>query len=420
MNTFEFKKTIIDIVREYPANKVARIFALNNEIYSQSRDNLFENLLNIYETNSLDDLEISYDNIEIDESINIDEIKNKDFRIRALTISNLRGFPSIEDSELIPYGIDFTNNQTIDSILILANNGTGKSSLFNAIEYTFTNQIGEKRIRSMQDNMSVFDYEQYLYRFNSNSKPIFEIDTVNGSYSIYNKIFDDKLLKYINPKCNFISEHDIISFGKTDYNYSSNSNHSFHNIIAKSLGLEEYIDFSNKLSELNSYKRRKDVATRNSINKEISLLNENLNSRQDLLKKIEEQTANFKSNNEIKINSINDELSKTIETAQNSKPTFTILSKDLDEDINKFKSIFNRFRFDEKNRVNLDELSFLEKGESILHLHNDCPFCLNSKLEFNDLKKNVDERIVRLKNISNQQIILKDLFKKITTTLNTV
>lgn len=68
------------------------------------------------------------------------EKKYKDYRIKNLYLKNFRTFPYIEGS--VPYGIKFTDeHNNPSSLFLLGSNGTGKTTLFSALEYYYSGAV---------------------------------------------------------------------------------------------------------------------------------------------------------------------------------------------------------------------------------------------------------------------------------------
>ena len=71
-----------------------------------------------------------------------------DYRIKKMSLDDFRTFPHREGK---PYGIDFCNaKDEVNSLLLIGNNGTGKSSIFTALEkaYTgFASQADERQVK---------------------------------------------------------------------------------------------------------------------------------------------------------------------------------------------------------------------------------------------------------------------------------
>lgn len=68
-----------------------------------------------------------------------------DMRIKSAFVKNFRKFPDNQ----YQYGFGFGDTS---SIIVIGNNGTGKSSLYDAIELTYTGRISESLYRDIEDN----------------------------------------------------------------------------------------------------------------------------------------------------------------------------------------------------------------------------------------------------------------------------
>ena len=154
MNTINFRKTLIELaLEENSDSKIAKVIAFYyTNLNITNREGLFESLLNFYKIS--DNQEFDFGNLSTElesnhEIINTSKYLNKDFRIKNVEISNVRGIPSKEESDNIPYGINlFQDNNSVYNSIILANNGNGKSSIFSALEMIYANDIGEKNLRT--------------------------------------------------------------------------------------------------------------------------------------------------------------------------------------------------------------------------------------------------------------------------------
>ncbi len=74
---------------------------------------------------------------------------NKDLRVRIVKFHNFRTFPEVEDR---PFGIDFLGkNQQPCSLFLLGSNGTGKSSIFTALETFYTGKSSLAKQRTVKE-----------------------------------------------------------------------------------------------------------------------------------------------------------------------------------------------------------------------------------------------------------------------------
>ena len=67
-------------------------------------------------------------------SLSIPIFDKKDLRIKDVMLKSVRGFPNSDK----PFGINFTNNNNEpQSLIVLGGNASGKSSIYDAIEYSY-------------------------------------------------------------------------------------------------------------------------------------------------------------------------------------------------------------------------------------------------------------------------------------------
>jgi hypothetical protein len=419
MNTINFRKTLVEIAEEEEGDgKIAKLIAFYyDNLNLNSRESLFESLLNLYETN---DLNFDFNKLSIElsansEIINTSDYNGKDFRIKEIEISNLRGIPSTVESNNIPFGITLIDERAvISNAIILANNGTGKSSVFAGLEMIFAHEIGEKKLRSKNDvNLK---HESYLRRFPALDLPVCRILTNEGYFDLNNKIFSESYLKVFNPVSHFITEFDVIENGRINYNENGFDN-SFHNIVARALGLKEYIDFIAIAEQIPNYSRRKESNHKKTIQNEIennkaiiSKRTVEINEKTALLHQLENGNSNAVGNNN-KLQLLNNLINKSINIS---------FPSDYVEHLEQFLPIFLEYKSTTKKNRNFSEKNFLEAGKDLLHEFDDCPFCLASKRSKEEVENQLN---VRLKNLEQLEIIerkIREGYREVTTTLMTI
>lgn len=86
----------------------------------------------------------------------------EDMRIKSVYLKNYRKFP---DSQY-QYGFEL---DALSSIIVIGNNGTGKSSLYDAIEQKYTGRVSESLYRGIKD-------AQTFYPHDNNSTPVIAIE----------------------------------------------------------------------------------------------------------------------------------------------------------------------------------------------------------------------------------------------------
>jgi len=238
-------------------NLLSVILAKNPNVDISKRENFFDNISRFYSIHKLEERSSLKDE-NISDSNSIETWTNSDLRIKSIKLKSLRGFPKSE----IPFGIDFTNESgEVSSMIILGGNATGKSSIYDAIEYNYCKRVGEAELRSsdfFEDEDEKF--KDFLRNYNNPFNESFcEIQT-NDEAKIF---FLDKpnipknVRKKINPNSHFISDFDIYQYGKLDY--LSNGKDTFQNIIATNVGLSEFLEIEKQLYSFSSYKLQKSV-----------------------------------------------------------------------------------------------------------------------------------------------------------------
>ncbi len=422
MTTTNFRKVLIDIATEENSNTISKIIAYYYpSLDISSKENLFESLIRFLVSSKSQDFDFEelLEKIKI-ESIDVSEFVGKDYRIKQIEISNLRGIPSKRENNEIPYGINLTDEEgKINNAIILANNGTGKSSVFAGLEMIYAQEIGEKKLRSINpDANDLIDYNKYLQRVNEAEKPLCSIKTNEGNFDLENIIFKNKdLTKIFNPSSHFITEYDVISNGWLDYDKDDKYDDSFHNIIARSLGLQEFLSLQNIAQLIPNYRRSKETSARNNLEREI---NNNEITIKNRLAEIQFKTIEI------------EELKKGIssENNANQKSKLEVLnklkSKNLEisfdeqkylDDIIEFENKYRDFSSLERNKKATVEKNFLDIGKELIHEFDNCPFCLSSNKSLEDIKIEVEKRLSELEQFKLLDEQLKNRFRSVSENL---
>lgn len=424
METANFRKTLIDIAQKDSAERVvSKVIAFYYpRIDLKDKSTFFDSLmslLNISDNQDFDFRKLEED-IEANQSIvNPDIYKNKDYRIKKIEISNVRGIPSLQESDNIPFGINLIDDEICHNAIVLANNGTGKSSLFAGLEMIFANEIGEKKLRTKKNNLSDSEFLDYLKRFPVLGKPNCKIETFEGEYTLDNKIFPKDYIEVFNPISHFITEYDIIENGRIDYETSDQKlDYSFHNIIAKALGLNEFLDLLAITEQIPSYSRRKELNQQSKLSSEIKTNEETIKNRLVLIQSKQIELDELKKGEEIKPNSTNkieviNELRKTIEESSIKN----LDSSKLKNDIEEFQKSFQEYiSISGIQDINIEK-GFLEQGLSLSENKNDCPFCQDSKKTIEEIKRSVKARIDNLKKHEETERKIKLAYRNLSNNL---
>ncbi|MCO5254635.1 MAG: hypothetical protein M9892_09760 [Bacteroidetes bacterium] len=424
METANFRKTLIDIAQKDSVERVvSKIIAFYYpRLDLKDKSTFFDSLMSLLNVSDKQDFDFRKleEDIEANQSIvNPDTYKNKDYRIKNIEISNLRGIPSLQESENIPFGINLIDDEICHNAIVLANNGTGKSSLFAGLEMIFANEIGEKKLRTKKNNISESEFLDYLKRFPLLGKPNCKIETFEGEYTLDNKIFSKDYIEIFNPISHFITEYDIIENGRIDYETSDQKlDYSFHNIIAKALGLNEFLDLLAITEQIPTYSRRKELNQLNKLSTEIKANEETKKNRLALIQSKQIELDEFKKGEDIKPNSINkieviNELKKTIEESS----VRNLDSSKLKEDIEEFQKSFQEYiSISGIKDINIEK-GFLEQGLSLSENKDDCPFCQDSKRTIEEIKGSVKLRIDNLKKHEETERKIKLAYRNLSNNL---
>jgi len=424
METANFRKTLIDIAQKDSAEReLSKVIAFYYpRLDLKDKSTFFDSLMSLLSISDINDFDFSKLNAEIENNqsiVNPEAFKNKDYRIKNIEISNLRGIPSIQESKNIPYGINLIEDEICHNAIVLANNGTGKSSLFAGLEMIYANEIGEKRLRTKKENINEMEFFDYLKRFPLIGKPICKVETYEGDYSLENKIFPKEYIEVFNPISHFITEFDIIDKGRIDYETSDQKlDYSFHNIIAKALGLNEFLNLLTITEQIPTYSRRKELNQQSKLASEIKSNEETIKNRLALIQSKQIELDELKKGEELKPNSINtiaviNELKIAIEETS----VKNLDSSKLKNDIEEFQKSYQEYiAISGIQDINIEK-SFLEQGLRLSEAKDDCPFCQESKKSIVVIKENVNSRIDSLKKYEETERKIKLAYRNLSNNL---
>ena len=217
----------------------------------------------------------------------------------------------------------------------------------------------------------------------------------------------------INPDTHFISDYDIYTKGQLDY--EKNTQRSFHNIIAQSLGLTDLLEFEKNVKSFTLYRRQTESRNISSLKKS--------NENQQLL-----------INNNEKVISEKKEKLETLKKQQTENPDDSKIKESIEQlnqiKLNHFQSNINSEQFKisieqfnlayinliskEIKNIGLNEIQFLNLGLELLKEHNDCPFCQNSKIFKDEISSNVNQRVSKIKELNDDTQTLSKTFNVLT------
>jgi hypothetical protein len=421
MATKTVREVLIDLAKKESSDiYIAKILAYYYpKINFEDKKPLFESLMHYY---SITGNEHSFDFDKIlseEQNTNVSSgINDNDYRIKHVRLADVRGIPE-KDENGVPFGINFSEDSIINNAIILANNGTGKSSIFSALEMLFTQEISERKLRRRNPNsIRLEDYSNYLKRFPSERQPFCEIDTPSGKFDLVNIPFDNLQRKLIHPYNHFISDFDIYDHGQRDFDGNTENSNSFHSLIADSLGLGDFIAKQSVLKETKGYRRSTETGNLNKLEKqkEDAVRDEKnfsaqIQSKNIELKELKDAGGNTEQNPfEIKRKKLQELLAKSIYYSLNSSEFTTLLET--------FASTYMESQSIQSNQNEILSKNFLVSGLQLLDDLDDCPFCQNSQKTKEEIKKNVQDRVTQLQQSQKLDELLKQQYKAVTNLLS--
>jgi hypothetical protein len=421
MATKTVREVLIDLAKKESSDiYIAKILAYYYpKINFGDKKSFFESLIHYY---SITGNEHSFDFDKIlseEQNTNVSsDINGNDYRIKNVRLADVRGIPG-KDEDGVPFGINFSEDSIINNAIILANNGTGKSSIFSALEMLFTQEISERKLRRRNPNsISLEDYSNYLKRFPTERQPFCEIDTPSGKFDLVNIPFDNLQRKLINPFNHFISDFDIYDHGQRDFDGNTENSNSFHSLIADSLGLGDFIAKQSVIRETKGYRRTTETGSLNKLEtqKEDAVRNEKnfsaqIQSKNTELKELKNAGGNTEQNPlEIKRKKLQELLAKSIYYSLNSNDFTTLLET--------FASTYIESQSIQSNQKEILSKNFLVSGLQLLDDLDDCPFCQDSKKTKEEIKKNVQNRVTQLQQSQELDELLRQQYKTVTDLLS--
>lgn len=413
-----FLKQLVQLP-ELSENTIAYVFADNPDIDISSREKFFDNIISYFNRFKENKPDISQSNLDDSADI-LQSWEGKDLRIKDVMLKSVRGFPNSDK----PFGIDFTNNNNQpQSLIVLGGNASGKSSIYDAIEYSYCNSIGEALIRAYKEGSNDdFRFMSFLEHNNNGEANIFcKIKTVSNDLDIqkHESNIPKAVRDRINPDTHFISDYDIYSKGQLDYD--KNTQRSFHNIIAQSLGLTELLEFEKNVKSFTLYRRQTESRNISSLKKS--------NENQQLLirnneKVIGEKKENLEALKKEKASSPDDsKIKELIEHLTQVKQNYynsTFNSEQFKNSVEQFNLAYINLISKEIKNVGLNEIQFLNLGLELLKDHSDCPFCENSKILKEEISINVNQRVSKIKELNEYTQTLSKSFNNVTDTIESL
>jgi hypothetical protein len=393
----------VALMPELKENILSLVFAFNPSIDISNKNKFVENVSPYLLLQKEDErAKITLDSSS--SSNNTEKWLGKDLRIKKLRIKSVRGFPN----STLPFGINFSDEKNEpQSMIILGTNGSGKSSIYNAIEYNYCKKIGEAQLRTNRNlEDEDFEFKEYLSHFsNGFNSSLCEIDSVDKYLSLQDSNIPKEVRNRINPNTHFISDFDIYHNGQL--NYLNGDEGSFHNLIAESLGLNELLQFEKNLNSFLTYRRATESTRINALEKgikeESELIINNTKNIKEKNSKLNELSKTQKE--QPKDNKIQ-ELQKLLLQIKLSNFSFQYDTQVLLKDITQFEQKFKEISALEFKSGNISQIQFYNLDLDLLKESNNCPLCDSSTKSNIEIQKYVTDKIFQIEsfNKANQDI----------------
>lgn len=392
----------VALMPELKGNRLSLVFALRPSIDISNKTKFVENVSTYFIMQKEEDREKI--NLDSEKETDVEKWLGKDLRIKKVKLNSVRGFPKSS----IPFGIDFTNTQgRPQSMIILGSNGSGKSSIYNSIEYAFCKKIGEAQLRNSRTlNDEDNEYKEYLSHFNNGfTNSLCDIETIDENLTLQGLNIPIEVRNKINPNTHFISDFDIYHNGQL--NFLRGDEGSFHNLIAESLGLSELLQFEKNLNEFIAYRRATESTRINALEKGIKeenkLIENNkktLAEKKSILIRLTENQQEQPETNKVQ------ELQKKLAQIKSTNLSFQFDLKSLQNNITEFEQKYKEFASLEVKSGNAVQIQFYNLGLELLKENNECPFCNSSKKSTDDIQQYVNEKIKQIESFNkvNQEL----------------
>ncbi len=399
-------KQMLESFLDKPAfsqSQLIKILLKHSEAISMSdREKFFDALLFYYQNHNsgFDD-----DNQNLDEKPKFLPERNpvkKDYRIKSIRASNFRGIPSQSDG--VPYGIDFCIDDEPRSTILLGSNGSCKTSLFSGMEMIYTQKISEKILRT-NNSLTEQDFKKYYERVPKVQEPQFDICsmdetiTMNKPLTHENDENENRLDNY------FISENDLITIGKLDFQDNKNGPNSFTSFIARSLGFSKIVEFYEFIMTVNKYKRLKESNEHGRLQNQEDALEDDLNKLQADIDKKNELLKSLEISNDQTLTN-HSELTNKIKSFQTNRVPFFIDKEEVSSAQNRFRDLYIEFSNRDQIIIQKEMLDFLSLGMELLITSENCPFCGDSKKKKSEI---IDDVTKYMNEIRDQSKLIEGL-----------
>lgn len=284
----------------------------------------------------------------------------RDLRLRRLAFKNFRTFPQ---REYKPYAVKFENDKGPCSTFLVGRNGTGKSTIFDAIEYYYAHKVSNAEQKAIDDawgeansKETTTNIQKYL-TFGFYDIP--EIPTKDVLLEVRTQEGDKEVgLIAHSPICQpapFCSDYDIA-------NIASRKEGNLYDYIFTQLGYSELLDLQKRIVKISSMVhsdsllQKKDDGT--------------LDSEQVFLDTYEVETVidvfmeNYQQDSEKKnslIDICDNYAKKTLDNFLDEILTPEFLQEDLDKSERLFRDHWKQLQENAKDFVKKESITLLDK-----------------------------------------------------------
>lgn len=184
----------------------------------------------------------------------------KDFRIESLSLSNFRTYPKQKGNA---YGLSFCNKEQKDedmpcSLFLVGKNGTGKSTIFDALELIYAGKVSNAQVRGIKKQEDLLKYLTYGFETipsitRNEVKLCIKFADTNADEE--NLSLDDISAYCVPALC--CSDWDIEELAKIDDEIDNKSKQStmsaMQQFVAEQLGYGDYILLRNRLEVIQKH-----------------------------------------------------------------------------------------------------------------------------------------------------------------------
>lgn len=175
--------------------------------------------------------------------------ESMDLRIKSLAFRDFRTFPSQE----CPYGIDFTKSTGAPcSLFLVGKNGTGKSTIFDALEWLYSGKVSNAIERGVNDNDKLYNYLTYGFgRIEGKTSDGVRLKVILNKRGVAETNWQSiKAMRPISVPALCCSDMDIEEIAKLDEETGGYDEDDLQKYVRRQLGYEELRQLKSKLLDI--------------------------------------------------------------------------------------------------------------------------------------------------------------------------